>query len=296
MAFCWQQGNVALSVSPSLASPAHGGGDKESPSDMIIDLHGRGVLVTRPAHQADTLCHMIEQAGGRAIRFPVLAIAPPHDMTAPLATVARLAHYDLAIFVSPNAVEYGLDLIGAQGGLPAGLRLAVVGEGSARALRARLGRGPDLQPSERYDSEGLLALAELQQVAGRRVVIFRGDGGRELLGQALRERGATVDYAEVYRRVRPAVDVAALAAQLAAGAVDIVTVTSSEGLRNLLELAGADNAARLKKLPLVVVSERTAALAQELGFSQPAHVAALASDAGLVEAVARWAGRAGEGR
>lgn len=263
---------------------------------MMIDLNGLGVLVTRPAHQADALCRLIEQAGGRAIRFPVLAIAAPHDRQAALATVARLAHYDLAIFVSPNAVELGLDLIEKQGGLPAGLRLAVVGEGSGRTLRARLGRGPDLQPSGRYDSEGLLALPELQQVAGWRIVIFRGDGGRELLGQTLRERGAVVDYAEVYRRERPAADVQALAAQLKAGAVDIVTVTSSEGLRNLLELAGADNAVRLRQLPLVVVSERTAALAEALGFSQPAHVAALASDAGLVEAVARWAGNAGEGR
>lgn len=260
------------------------------------DLHGRGVLVTRPAHQADTLCRLIEEAGGRAIRFPVLAIAPPHDMTVPLATVARLAQYELAIFVSPNAVEYGLDLIEAQGGLPAGLRLAVVGEGSARALRARLGRGPDLQPTERYDSEGLLALPELQQVAGWRVVIFRGDGGRELLGQTLRERGAAVEYAEVYRRERPSADAQALAAQLAAGAVDIVTVTSSEGLRNLLELAGVTNAAQLKLLPLVVVSERTAGLAKDLGFVQPAVIAALASDAGLVEAVACWAGGAGESR
>ncbi len=263
---------------------------------MHIDLHGLGVLVTRPAHQAEALCRMIETAGGRAIRFPVLAIAPPLDGGPALALVQRLAHYNLAVFISPNAVELGLDLIEAQGGLPPGLRLAVVGEGSGRALRARLGRGPDLQPAQRFDSEGLLALPELQQVAGWRVVVFRGDGGRELLGQTLRERGATVDYAEVYRRERPAVDTAALAAELARGAVDIVAVTSSEGLRNLLALAGADNAARLRRLPLVVVSERTAALAQELGFSQPARIAAQASDAGLVEAVARWAGEQAVGQ
>jgi len=257
---------------------------------MSTDLRGVGVLVTRPAHQAEGLCRLIEAAGAQAIRFPVLAIAPPLDARPALALVQRLAQYDLAIFVSPNAVELGLDLIEAHGGIPPGLRLAVVGEGSGRALRARLGRGPDLQPTERYDSEGLLALPVLQQVAGWRVVVFRGDGGRELLGQTLRERGAVVDYAEVYRRTQPAVDPALLATQLTQGLVDIVTVTSSEGLRNLLQLAGADNALRLRRLPLVVVSERTAALAQELGFSQPARVAALASDAGLVEAVARWAG------
>jgi uroporphyrinogen-III synthase len=252
------------------------------------DLRGLGVLVTRPAHQAEPLCRLIEGAGGRAIRFPVLAIAAPLDMQPALATVQGLAHYNLAIFISPNAVELGLDLIAAQGGIPPGLRLAVVGEGSGRTLRARLGRGPDLQPAQRFDSEALLALPALQQVAGWRIAIFRGDGGRELLGQTLRGRGATVDYVEVYRRERPDSDPTALAAQLAQGAVDIVTVTSSEGLRNLLELAGADNAARLRQLPLVVVSERTAALAKELGFSQPARIAALASDAGLVEAVARW--------
>lgn len=253
---------------------------------MQVDLHGAGVLVTRPAHQAERLCRLIEAAGGRPVRFPVLAIEPPLDLQPARTLVGRLAHYELALFVSPNAVELGLDLIEAQGGLPPGLRLAVVGAGSARALRARLGRGPDLQPSERFDSEGLLALPALQQVTGWRVAIFRGDGGRELLGQTLRQRGAVVDYAEVYRRVAPTADPAALAA-LHQGAVDCVTVTSSEGLRNLLELAGADDARRLCQLPLVVVSERTAELARTLGFTQPARVAAQASDEGVVEAVAR---------
>lgn len=265
-----------------------------------MDLHGIGVLVTRPAHQAERLCQLIGAAGGHAIRFPVLAIAPPLDAQPARALVRRLAQYDLALFVSPNAVELGLDLIESQGGLPPGLRLAVVGEGSARALRARLGRGPDMQPTERFDSEGLLALSALQQVAGWHIAIFRGDGGRELLGETLRQRGATVDYAEVYRRVRPAPDRAALSVQLHEGAVDVVTVTSSEGLRNLLELAGADNAVRLRRLPLVVVSERTAELARALGFLQPARIAAQASDEGLVEALAHWVGERasgpGEGR
>lgn len=246
------------------------------------------MLVTRPAHQAEPLCALIERAGGRAIRFPALAIEPTPNPLAAQALIARLATYNLALFVSPNAVQYGLDLIAAAGGLPAGLKLAVVGEGSARALQARLGRGPDLQPVERYESEGLLALLELQSMDGKRVIIFRGNGGRGLFGQTLRERGAEVDYAEVYQRSLPQADANALAARLARREIGIVTVTSSEVLRNLLQLAGAANAAQLKALPLVTLSERTAALAAELGFVAPVLLASPASDAGIMAALYRW--------
>ncbi len=253
------------------------------------ELAGTGVLVTRPAHQADGLCARLEAAGATAIRFPVLAIAPPAERGPALALIGRLAQYNLAIFISPNAVDFGLDLIEAQGlSLPSSLLLAAVGEGSGRALQRRLGRAPDLVPQGRFDSEALLALPALQQVQGWRIAIFRGDGGRELLAETLRSRGATVEYVEVYRRLRPAVDRDALAARLADGTIDVVTVTSGEGLRNLLELAGEANGARLRRLPLVVVSERTAALAGELGFEQPALVAASAGDEALVEAVTRW--------
>ncbi len=265
------------------------------------ELRGAGVLVTRPDHQADRLCALIEAAGGRAIRFPVLAIAAPRDDAPALALIARLAQYSLAIFISANAVERGLDLIESRlGALPPQLRIAAVGAATARELRRRLGRDPDLVPQGRYDSEALLALPQLQTVAGSRIAIFRGEGGRELLADTLRERGAAVEYAEVYRRVPPLADGAALTAQLVRGEVDIVTVTSSEGLRNLLELAGDESGMRLRQLPLVVVSERTAALAHTLGFAQPALVAREASDQGLVEAVAHWmserANDPGEGR
>lgn len=253
------------------------------------ELRGAGVLVTRPDHQADRLCALIEAAGGRAIRFPVMAIAAPRDVAPALALIAQLAQYNLAIFISANAVERGLDLIETHvGALPPQLIVAAVGAATARALQRRLGRDPDLMPDGRYDSEALLALAQLQTVAGWRVAIFRGEGGRELLADTLRSRGAAVDYAEVYRRVMPAGDTAALTAWLSRGEVDIVTVTSSEGLRNLVQLAGDENSRRLRRLPLVTVSDRTAALAHQLGFAQPARVAPEASDEGMMEAVAGW--------
>lgn len=253
------------------------------------DLRGLGVLVTRPAHQAGALCELIEQAGGRAIRFPVLEIEASHD-AATEACLDRLAEYDLLVFVSPNAVQHGMERVAVHGGLPTGLKLAVVGEGSARALEARTGRRADVCPAERYETEGLLALPGLQDMRGRRVLILRGQDGRGLLGETLRERGAVVDYAEVYRRRLPRADKGRLASLLAAGEVDWLTVTSSEGLRNLLLLAGSENARDLLKLPIVVVSERTAALATELGFVHPARIAMPISDQGILMAVAQESG------
>lgn len=250
------------------------------------DLGGAAVLVTRPAHQAEELCRRIEAAGGRPVRFPVVEIAPPGDPQAAAAAVDRLGDCDAAIFVSANAVQRGLALIRERlGGLPAGLRLAAVGRATARALEAELGRPPDLVPGGRYDSEGLLALPGLQQVTGRRIAIFRGEGGREHLARTLGERGAAVEYVEVYRRRRPDAEVAGLLRAWDEDGIDAVTVTSNEGLENLLALLGEGGRERLRRTPLVVMSRRTAALAAERGVGDPVRVAPEASDAGIVLAL-----------
>ncbi len=108
---------------------------------------------------------------------------------------------DLYVFISPNAVTFAGRLLEGHS-LPDGARLAAVGSGTAQALQ-QAGFKVDLLPDARFDSEGLLALPELSRLAGRRVVIVRGEGGRPLLGDELRARGADVVYAEVYRRSRP---------------------------------------------------------------------------------------------
>ena len=108
-------------------------------------------------------------------------------------------------------------------------------------------------------------MAELKEVAGKRVVIFRGDGGRELLGQTLLERGAKLEYAECYRRAKPVADIAPLLEALVDGQLKAVTMTSSEGLRNLFDMVGASGQAWLKKIPLFVSHERIAKL-QETGI------------------------------
>ncbi|HEY0722227.1 MAG TPA: uroporphyrinogen-III synthase [Gammaproteobacteria bacterium] len=247
--------------------------------------------MTRPFHQAGPLCELIEQAGGQAVPFPLLAVEAVVESDALSRLLDHLADYWLAIFISPNAVRFGIEAAARHGGVPAPLLLAAVGEGSRRELESRLGRAVDLVPGERFDSEGLLALPQLQQVANRRVVIFRGNGGRELLAETLRARGAQVDYAEVYRRLPlPAPDRATLARWMS-GAVNAVTVTSSEALQTLHD--GLDEAGRdwLRGLPLFVVSERCAALARQLGFRQAVQIARHASDRAIMESLASWARR-----
>lgn len=250
------------------------------------ELHGLGVLVTRPVHQAGHLCDLIAAAGGRPIRFPTLAIRDLSDSPAVCARLAQLADYQLAIFISPNAVRYGLAAISRQGGLPTGLKLATVGNASAVTLQQALGRMPDIVPTDNYDSEALLALPALQQVLGQHILILRGEGGRELLAETLRRRGASVDYAEVYRRERPEPD---SAEQDWLEKADIISITSSEALHNLIAMTTAQQRSQLLTKPLVVISERTAQLAKQLGFHHPPIVTSRAGDEAVLKAIIDWA-------
>lgn len=248
------------------------------------ELAGVGVLITRPAHQAENLSRFIADAGGTPIPWPGLEIVPLQDPAAGEA-LRRIAHYNLVVFVSANAVAHGLALLGKP--LPEGVHLAVVGEGTARALEERSGRAPTLKPKGSFDSEGLLALPELQDMRGRRVLIVRGEDGRALLGQTLRERGAEVEYAAVYRRAMPAAAPAQTLAALAEGRVHVVTSNSTEGLRNVVSMAGT-LAPKLLALPLIVGAPRQGEAAAALGFEGPIIVADYADDAAIAAAVIRW--------
>lgn len=244
-------------------------------------LAGWKILVTRPREQAAPLAQRIEQAGGIPLRFPLLEIAPVQDTRALHEQVSRLAQFDLAVFVSPNAVKYGIAAMRAAGAIPPSLRIATVGQGSAKALR-QSGVANVIAPTERFDSEGLLALPELQHIAGWRVIIFRGDGGREFLGDELRARGATVEYAVCYRRSKPQWD----AKELLDAAPDAITVTSSEALAYLWKMLGAAQCASLRGIPLFVPHARIADLARRQGWLQVRLTDA--GDDGLLSALIAW--------
>lgn len=227
---------------------------------LDCDLQGAGILVTRPAHQAAELCTLIESVNGVALRFPALEIQPPADQTTP---GSLLRQAGIMIFVSPNAVTYGLKLL--QGGrLSTQLTLGAVGKATAKVLQAA-GYRVDLIPTERFDSEGLLALPGLQRFSGEKIVIVRGEGGRPLLGDSLRERGAEVVYAEVYRRVCPDLDPSHLL-QRWSGDVSLIIATSNDILMNIKNIFGDGGWPQLRRTPLLVISERMVELAEKLGF------------------------------
>lgn len=174
-----------------------------------------------------------------------------------------------------------------RGAWPASVAVACVGRGSAKALR-HFGIECVIVPTGRFDSEALLAEPALREVAGRRIAIFRGDGGRELLGNTLRERGAEIEYAECYRRVRPSVDPTPLLRQWARGEIDVVTITSVEALRNLYDMIGKAGRSWLMRTPVVVLAEAQAQACRELGFKHAPLVAREASDEAILEAIQAW--------
>ncbi|NNJ84278.1 MAG: uroporphyrinogen-III synthase [Gammaproteobacteria bacterium] len=289
---------------------------KEDGTDNPGKLTGVGVWVTRPLHQAGSLAKRIEAEGGQAICLPVIAIADVDDPETVMALVKRLDSFDLAIFVSANAVERGLGYVYAhrenghvqrpvipnnapddavafavRGTWPASLPVAAIGKATAKALAAA-GIPCAIQAAPPYNSESLLANAALQSdaIAGRRVIIFRGVGGRTLLGDTLRARGARVTYAEVYRRTLPQWP---RTTPIPWDRIEIIVVTSGEGLENLFAMVNArtgdtvDDSVRerLRETPLIVISERMAEIAHRLGYRHPPIIARSASDEAILDAL-----------
>jgi uroporphyrinogen-III synthase len=213
-------------------------------------LHGKSVLVTRPAGQSAELVDAVQAAGGDAVTFPVIEIVPRHPDT-----VAEDAHSlrppDITIFVSRNAVDYGLSFAGSGA-------ICAIGPATASALEAA-GRHATIQPSDGYDSEHLLAEPALQAVEGQTVRIIRGNRGRELIAETLRDRGATVEYLSVYERRLPDYDesrLTTIASMLANGEIDAITVMSIESLQNLVRLLPSPGATQLAEVPLVTPASR----------------------------------------
>jgi uroporphyrinogen-III synthase len=228
-------------------------------------LHGRHIVVTRPAGQAAHLATALVELGAHPILFPVLTILDLENPKPLLDIAFRLDEFEIAVFVSPNAVNKSLNTILAHRAWPAHLRAATVGESSEREL-ARHGITRVLAPTGRFDSEALLELSELHDVEGKRIVIFRGDGGRELMGDTLAARGAEVTHVTCYRRGRPTHDGAMLLKHWEQRTLDALTVTSSEGLRNLYAMVGKLGQAWLRKTPLFVPHERIASQAGLFGL------------------------------
>ena len=252
-------------------------------------LQGRTLVVTRPLEQADSLCQRIEAAGGRAIRFPVLAIGPAPDPAQLEAIVPHLDDFDLAFFVSPNAIHHALQFVLERRAWPEKLQVATVGKGSERVLVQR-GFAHPIVPQDGFDSEAVLALPEFAAaaVSGRKVLVFRGDGGRDLIRDTLRERGAQVEYVTCYRRFCPQLDPALLLEPAARGELDGLLLTSSEGVRNLALMLGEQGVRGVRDVAVFASHPRIGAEARDADFVTVIETAA--GDDGLLQALTRHFG------
>lgn len=213
-------------------------------------LQGVGVLVTRPRAQAIELVSAIEDAGGSAFCFPVLEIAAL-DENVVVARAAELPKPEIVIFVSRNAVEYGLEY--TDGG-----KIAAIGPATAAAVKSA-GRIVDIQSASGFDSEHLLEELALQDVAGQQVRIIRGNNGRELLAEQLTARGAIVEYLAVYERRLPDISAQTLAdieLRWREGDIAVITVMSVQSLQNLHDLLPAWCKNQLESTPLVTPAGR----------------------------------------
>ena len=250
---------------------------------MNLPLAGRGILVTRPIEQAAVLAQGIREAGGEALIFPAMEIVPVTDAALAVG-IDQLHTFDAAIFISPNAARYGLAAINAQRNWPTHIQIYALGPGTAREL-AQQGMADIIQP-DGQDTDALLLLPPLNHVKNQRIVIFRGVGGRELLADTLRARGAVVVYAECYRRVRPDCDAQAVIQRWSIGQIHAVTIASAETLHNLVNMLGEAGIRLLRSTPVFAPHEKIAQAARATGIQQA--IATAGGDAGLVDGLITW--------
>lgn len=239
----------------------------------MTDTRNRPVVITRPLAQAEPLAQKLAAAGREAVVFPLLEIQPLPDTTALKAALDDLGNYAMVAFVSPNAIDAAFSHIDQW---PSHVALAVVGEGSKAAL-AQHGLTPanatiysPVDP-QRTDSQTLVEALDLDALRGKRALILRGETGRELLADALREHGVNVDQVAAYRRAAPVLDQAKAdhLRRLLEGGADWV-ITSSEALRILMgmvgETGGEPAVVKMQQQRLVVPHVRIAETARSLGF------------------------------
>jgi uroporphyrinogen-III synthase len=236
---------------------------------------------------------MLQQDGACVLAFPVIDIEPVAIGPEQQRLADAVGDYDILLFVSRNAVEGALRFIDCRRLRPS-TRLGVIGAATREALAAALTAGgldadDCMVAEEPYNSEALLRAPALQQVEGKRVLILRGQQGRNLLGDELKQRGASVDYAEVYRRALPDRTAGDFNRLVAKGLPTLIILTSAEGMHNLVKLVDETTLRALCRIPWLLISERMRESALKLGHNAAVLIAQSASDSGIRQTICEWA-------
>jgi uroporphyrinogen-III synthase len=250
------------------------------------DLSGKHVVITRPLGQADKLKALVEAQGGEAMLFPLIAIMALDDYSIFDEILAGLGQYDWIIFISSNAVQNGMPrLLKVFKEIPQHLQFAAIGPVTAVELR-EFGVRQVLIPEGRFDSESMLALPQMQAMSGKRCMIVRGVGGRDVLAKTLTSRGAHVTFAECYQRVNPQSDAGVLHTLWQNKQLDALVITSSEAMRHLLELAN-DRTQEVSWLKKTAICVNHARIAEEAGSNLDVHVAEAPGDEAMLQCLIR---------
>lgn len=253
-------------------------------------LAGLQVLVTRPRSSARDLCAAIRARGGKALCMPLVEIHALRDGSFTAARRKRVEEADWIVFVSPSAALHGVRRIGAGTLRGRGARVAAVGRGTARRLR-EAGVADVVHPPCSSSSEALLKLDCFNEVAGRRVVIVRGEDGRELLADVLRRRGATVDYLPVYRRVPAAPGGLDDVRRWLDGSHPVLLLTSAAAVAGLRDRLPAALMRRILTQRLLVPGRRLERICREAGWRGAIDVLADPGDAAVLRALSDLSNR-----
>ena len=252
------------------------------------------VLVTRPAGDAsDLLCATLKASGYEVFSQPLLVLKPLLQLpVAQREMLLNLDQYRHVIFISSNAVHFGMALIeGHWPQLPVGLTWYAIGDATAARLDPFGIKA--VTPGSDMTSEGLLGVSSLQNVRDQRVLIVKGQGGRDTLAQELTHRDAVVEELPCYCRCLPQMPAGELAANVTQWCIDVIMITSGEGLSNLQLLLTPAETTKLQTISLIVPSQRVAEMAQVAGFREIV-TAENASDLAMLRALKRWRRGTGE--
>jgi uroporphyrinogen-III synthase len=245
-----------------------------------IDLAHMRVVVTRPAPEGAALCGAIESWGGQAISYPTI------EITAIGATQHAVPVADITIFVSRNAVRYGFERFPQLIHPEYAGQIGAVGAGSAATFAELTGRPVDLIPEHQFDSDGLLALPALNNIADKVVHIIKGVGGRTTLQHQLTERGAQVFTTDCYQRILPTQGVSS--PWDVYDTIDAIVTTSNETLDNLITLTPYSLRPQLLNTPVMVISKRGDTCARSHGFIHAPIVAPGADTPSILSALHQW--------
>ena len=249
-------------------------------------LADKTVIVTRPLAQAQLLMQTLESRLATTVHFPVISICEAENIDDAKQHFENLANFQFIIFISTNAVHYGISIIKELNVELESCKLAAVGPATKLALES-YGHKVDIVPQSEFNSEALLAEPTFTNIVGQKILIVRGQGGREHLRQTLESRNAQVDYAEVYQRQLPKnrnpIDLSQLPIANCA-----VLLYSVESTQNLWSLCSQDEQQWLKKVTFIIASQRIAEAISRVGYANNSIIAENPSDQAILAALMNW--------